>query len=71
MTTTLKRDAIERKDPLKLNKYQKKIVRQLLKIILSPLRDIKEKLAAFSTVLNVNLLLHTSEIFHKTERKRP
>ena len=27
MTTILKRDAIERKDPLKLNKYQKKIVR--------------------------------------------
>ena len=68
--TILKREAVERKDSIKPNWYQQKNVRSVSKIILSPLKDIKEKIAAFNTMLNVDLLWHTSEIFHKAERQR-
>ena len=54
--TILKRKKIERKDSIKLHWYQRKDVRSLLTIILTPLKDIKEKIAVFKTVLNVDLL---------------
>ena len=42
----------------------------LSKINLTPITDVKEKIAAFKAVLNVDLLCHTSRIFHKAERQR-
>ena len=40
-------------------------------MIPTPLKDIKEKIAVFKTVLNMDLLWHTSGIFNKAERQRP
>ena len=40
-------------------------------MIPTPLKDIKEKIAVFKTMLNVDLLWHTSAIFNKAERQRP
>ena len=68
--TVVKKEAIERKDSIKLQWYQGKDVRSLSKVILTPLKDIKEKTVVFKTVLNVDLLWHTSGIFHKAERQR-
>ena len=45
-TTNFKKDAMERKDSIKHNWYQQKDVRSFSKIILSQLKDIKEKIAA-------------------------
>ena len=69
--TILKKEAIERKNSIKFNRYQQKDIRWLSNKILIPPKDIKEKIVVFKTVLNVGLLWHTSEIFHKTERQRP
>ena len=68
--TILNREAIERKDSIKLHWYQGKDVRSLSKIILTPLKHIEENMAVFKTVLNVDLLWHTSGIIHKAERQR-
>ena len=68
--TVVKKEAIEGKDSIKLQWYQGKDVRSLSKVILTPLKDIKEKIVVFKTVLNVDLLWHTSRIFHKAERQR-
>ena len=69
--TILKKEAIERKNSIKLNWYQQKDIRWLSNKMLIPPKDIKEKIVVFKTVLNVGLLWHTSEIFHKAERQRP
>ena len=69
--TILKREAIERKNSIKHNWYQQKYIHLLSKIMMSPLKDIKEKLAVFRTVLNMDLLWHTPEKFYKAERQRP
>ena len=55
-TNNFKREAVERKDSIKPNWYQQKNVHSVSKIILSPLKDIKEKIAVFNTMLNVELL---------------
>ena len=68
--TILKREAIERKDSIKVNWYQQKDIRLLSKKILSPLKDIKKEIAVLR-LLKGNLLCHKSEIFHKAERQRP
>lgn len=73
MPTILKREAFEkRKDSIKLHWYQEKDVRLHSKLILIPLRDIKEKIRVFMTVPNADLLWHTSGIFidHKAERRK-
>ena len=69
--TILKRETIKRKYSIKLHWYQGKDVRSLSKIILTPLKGIKEKITVFKTVLNVDLLWYTSDIFHEVERQRP
>ena len=68
---TLKRETIDRKSLMKLHWCQGKDVRSLSKLILTPPKVIKEKKAVFKTVLNVELLWHTSGIFRKAERQRP
>ena len=68
--TTLKRETIDRKSSIKLHWCQAKDVRSLSKLVLTPLKDIKEKIAVFKAVLKVDLLWHTSDIFHKAERQR-
>ena len=68
--TALKRATIKRKDSIKLHWYSGKDARSLSKIILTPLKYIEEKIAVFKTVLTINLLWHTSGIFHKVERQR-
>ena len=40
-------------------------------MILTTLKDIKKRVSVFNTVLNLYLLWHTSEIFHKAEKQRP
>ena len=69
--TILKRKTIERNDSIKLHCYEEKIAHSLSKMIPTPLKDIKEKIAVFKTVLNMDLLWHTSGIFNKAERQRP
>ena len=57
MPTILKREAFEkRKDSIKVHWYQEKDVRLHSKLILIPLRDIKEKIRVFMTVPNADLL---------------
>ena len=57
MPAILKREAFEkRKDSIKLHRYQEKDVRLHSKLILIPLRDIKEKIRFFMTVPNGDLL---------------
>ena len=65
----LKRETINRKSSINLHWCQGKDVRSLSKLILAPLKDIKEKIAVFKTVLKMDLLWHASGIFHKVERQ--
>ena len=67
--TILKRETIDSKSSIKLHWCQGKDVPSLSKLILTSLKDIKEKIAVFKTVLKVDLLWHTSGIFHKAERQ--
>ena len=55
--TILKREAIfERKDSIKPNWYQQRDAPSFSKTILSPFKDIKEKIAVFNAMLKVDLL---------------
>ena len=69
--TILKEEVIERKESIKLHWHQQKDVCSFSKMILTTLKDIKKRVSVFNTVLNLYLLWHTSEIFHKAEKQRP
>ena len=67
--TILRREIIKKKDSVKLHCYQGKDHCWLSKVILTPLKDIKGKIAVFKTVLNVDFLWHTSGMFNEAERQ--
>ena len=59
--TILEGETIERKDSIKLHWYQEKDVRSLSKRVLTLIKDIKEKIAIFKTVVNVGLFKFTNK----------